>query len=104
MTKTEQRTTPRYRIPPGSFAYYALSRGIILDLSLGGVFLEDRENTFSQGTELDLELHLDEEVISLRGTVRRFQPKVGFTVQFHEFPAETKQRLETYFRTHLGSA
>ncbi len=98
MTTVEQRTHPRYRIPSGSFAYYALGHAVIRDLSLGGVFVEDREHTPATGTEVDLELHLDDEVTPIRGTVRRVEPQVGFAVQFHELPAETKQRLERHFR------
>jgi hypothetical protein len=102
MTTVEQRTHARYRIPPGTFAYYALGQAVIRDLSLGGVFVEDREHTPATGTEVDLEFHLDDEIIALRGTVRRVEPQVGFAVQFHELTAETKDRLEKYFRKHLG--
>jgi hypothetical protein len=102
MTTVEQRTHPRYRIPPGSFAYYALGHAVIRDLSLGGVFVEDREHTPATGTEVELELHLDDEVIALRGRVRRVEPQVGFGVHFHELTAETKHRLERYFHKHFG--
>jgi hypothetical protein len=104
MTTVEQRTHPRYRIPPGSFAYYALGHAVVRDLSLGGVFVEDREHTPATGTEVDLGLHLGDEVIPLRGTVRRVRPQVGFAVQFLELPTETKRRLEVYFRNRLGSS
>jgi hypothetical protein len=102
MTKTEKRASPRYRIQPDSFAYYALGYGIIRDLSLASVFVEDRQQSFKVGTELDLELRLDEERIALRGTVRRSLPQQGFAVQFHKLPSETRQRLEAYFRKHFG--
>jgi hypothetical protein len=102
MTRAEQRATPRYRIEPGSFAYYALGTGIIRDLSLASVFVEDNQNSFNVGTEIDLELHLEEERIPLRGTVRRSFPGKGFAVQFHTLSSEARRRLETYFRRHFG--
>jgi hypothetical protein len=99
---TEGRKAPRYRIEPGSFAYYALGSGAIYNLSLAGVFIEDRKSTFREGAELEVELRLGEELISLRGIVRRSRPGVGFAVQFSEIPPDTKQRLQEYFRTQFG--
>lgn len=101
MVREERRASRRYQIQPGSFAYYALGSGAIRDLSLGGVFIEDRESSFAVGTELDLELRLGQETISLRGAVRRALPGAGFAVEFLDFPAPTRQRLEDYFRTHF---
>lgn len=102
MNGAERRSAPRYRIEPGSFAYYALGTGIIRDLSLASVFVEDSQNSFIEGTEIDLELHLEAERIPLRGTVRRFLPGKGFAVQLHTLSSEARQRLESYFRKHFG--
>jgi hypothetical protein len=102
MTETERRATPRYRIEPGSFAYYALGTGILRDLSLASVFVEDTQNSFTVDTEIDLELHLDEERIPVRGTVRRSVPGRGFAVQFRTLSSDARERLEKYFRKHFG--
>ena len=102
MTRAERRATPRYRIEQDSFAYYAFGYGIIRDLSLTSVFVEDQQHSFKVGTELELELHLEGERIALHGTVRRSLPQKGFAVQFDELPPETGQRLAAYFRKHFG--
>lgn len=102
MSTPERRTTPRYRVGPKSFAYYALGCGAIRDIGLEGVFIEDRLSSVSAGTQIEIELRLGEESVSLRGVVRRSYPKMGFAVQFLDVPADTKQRLQKYFRTHFG--
>lgn len=102
-SRTERRATPRYRIQPGSFAYYALGSGAIRDISLGGVFVEDRKTSFSAGTELDLELRLNGEAIVLRGVVKRPIPQVGFGVRFEEFSRTTRERLQRLFRAEHTS-
>jgi hypothetical protein len=102
MTGAERRTTLRYRIEPGSFAHYALGTGIIRDLSSASVFVEDNQNSFNVGTEIDLELQLEEERIPLRGIVRRSLPGKGFAVQFQTLSSGAKQQLEAYFRRHFG--
>ena len=104
MTPTERRANPRYPIAPGSFAYYALGSGVIQNLSLGGVFIEDRDASFSAGTEIDLELRLDNESVVLRGAVRRVEPQSGFAVEFLELAPEVRHRLEKHFRARFGSA
>jgi hypothetical protein len=107
MTIPERRATPRYRVKPGTFAYfYALGSqlsGVIRDLSLGGVYIEDSRNQFSEGTELDLELRVDDESISVRGVVTRAYPRQGFAVRFLEFSADLKERLERYLRDLVNS-
>ncbi|MFQ5777346.1 MAG: PilZ domain-containing protein [Terriglobia bacterium] len=102
-TSAERRATPRYRIQPGSFAYYALGSGAIRDISLGGVFIEDRKSSFSAGTELDLELRLSGEAIVLRGVVKRSIPQVGFGVQFEDFSRTMRERLQQLFRAEHAS-
>jgi hypothetical protein len=96
----ERRANPRYPIPPGSFAFYALGSGVIKNLSLGGVFIEDRQATFAVGSEVDLELiHKEGNSVVLRGLVRRAEPGVGFAVEFLGVSDETRQRLADYFRS-----
>jgi hypothetical protein len=96
------RATQRYTIHPGSFAHYALGTGAILNLSLSGVFIEDRSSRFETGQELELELRLQDEVVTVHGRVCHSRPGVGFGVYFARLPEESKQQLVTYFRTHVG--
>ena len=99
MATDERRAHARYPISPGSFAFYALGSGVIQNLSLGGVFIEDRQASFSLGSELDLELiHKNGESIVLRGIVRRSEPGSGFAVEFLGLTEDLRRRLETYFR------
>lgn len=101
-TAAERRTHPRYRLKTGSFAYYALGQAAIRDLSLAGVFIEDRQNKFPEGTELALELRLENETIPLQGTVCRCAPNVGFAVRFQDIHRSTKERLDKHFRNKFG--
>ena len=96
------RTTQRYTIHPGSFAHYAIGTGAILNLSLTGVFIEDRSRRFESGQDLDPELRLQDEVVTVHGQVCHCRPGVGFGVHFTKFPQESKLRLIGYFRTHVG--
>lgn len=106
MTGSERRAAPRYRVKPGTFAYfYALgsqSTAAIRDLSLGGIYIEDSLSQFSEGTELELELRLGNESISLRGVVARAYAGEGFAVRFLEYSVEMKERLERYLRNVLN--
>ena len=101
MVADERRAHPRHSIAPGSFAFYALGSGVIQNLSLGSVFIEDRDASFAMGAEVDFELILREgDSIVLRGVVRRAEPGKGFAVEFLGLPEELRRRLETYFRAH----
>ena len=100
MATDERRAHPRYPIAAGSFAFYALGSGAIQNLSLGGVFVEDRQATFSVGAEIDLELiHKNGESIMLHGIVRRAEPGAGFGVEFLGLTDEVRQRIAAYFRS-----
>jgi len=103
MVTDERRAHPRHSITPGSFAFYALGSGVIQNLSLGGVFIEDKEASFAVGAEVDLELILREgDSLVLRGVVRRAEPGKGFAVEFLSVPDEVRERLEKHFRAHFG--
>lgn len=104
MSNADRRATPRYSIEPGSFAFYALGSGAIADLSLQGVFIAARDNAPDSGTKLDLELRLKDETIAVSGIVRRVHPGRGFGVQFSEIPADTRQRLDDYIRSHFAKS
>ncbi len=102
----DRRRTPRYQIRPDTFAYFypadEESTGLVRNLSLGGVYIEDAHNEFTEGTGLELELNLDNEKISLRGVVTRTYPHKGFALRFEEQSAEAKDLLERYLR-HAGA-
>ncbi|MGH9788847.1 MAG: PilZ domain-containing protein [Candidatus Acidiferrales bacterium] len=103
MVPEERRANPRYPIPPGSFAFYALGSGVIQNLSLGGVFVEDRQASFAVGAEVDLELILkDGDSIVLRGVVRRAEPGSGFAVAFLGLTDDLRQRLAKHFRAQFA--
>ncbi len=101
-SEPERRATRRFRISPGTFAYYALGSAVIRDASLGGIFIEERNRQPSPGTEIELELHLGDQVFFLGGTVRRCSQN-GFAVEFAELPADIKERVARYFRSQSAS-
>ena len=106
MTAPERRSALRYRVKPGSFAYFhalgSQSEAAIRDLSLGGIYIEDPRNEFSEGTELDLELRLGNKSVSLRGVVARAYAGEGFAVRFLEYSSDMKERLEKHLRGLLS--
>ncbi|MCH8948690.1 MAG: PilZ domain-containing protein [Acidobacteria bacterium] len=106
MTAPERRSALRYRVKPGSFAYFhalgSQSEAAIRDLSLGGLYIEDPRNEFSEGMELDLELRLGNKSVSLRGVVARAYAGEGFAVRFLEYSSDMKERLEKHLRGLLS--
>lgn len=98
----ERRASPRYRVQRGTFAYFhsfgERTTGAIRDLSLGGVYVEDHLSSFSEDTELELELPLGEESVVLGGVVARSYPGEGFAVQFLECPPEKRSVLQKGLR------
>lgn len=103
MTTADRRSSPRYRALPGTFAYFhsfgSRTVGAIRDLSLGGVYIEDPRSRFSEESELDLELPLENEVLVLRGVVARAFPGQGFAVQFRAGPSDKEERLEEFLHS-----
>lgn len=97
MIPSERRAAPRLQVPSGYYASHADGHGPIRDLSTGGVFIEDVEPLLV-GTKLVVSLHLDEDVFSFRGVVRRSIPNVGMGIQFLSAPRDAKARLERYLR------
>lgn len=100
MTTADRRSSPRYRALPGTFAYFhsfgSRTVGAIRDLSVGGVYIEDPRSRFTEESELDLELPLEDEVLVLRGVVARSFPGQGFAVQFRAGPPDKEERLEEF--------
>jgi len=104
---TERRSSPRYQVRPETFAYFYPagedSTGLVRDLSLGGVYIEDEHNQLSEGTELELELITDGEKLSLRGVVTRTFPDKGFALRFLDYSLKLKERVEDYLRNATGT-
>jgi len=103
----ERRTSPRYRMKSETFAYFYPadedSTGLVRNLSLGGVYIEDENNQLREGAELELELLTDGEKLSLRGVVARTYPNKGFALRFLDYSNQLKERLESYLRNSQGA-
>jgi hypothetical protein len=98
----DRRTSPRYQVGADTFAYFypadAESTGTVRNLSLGGVYVEDPGNNFTEETELDLELRLEGEKMTFRVVVTRSYPNQGFAARFLDYSTELKEQLEKYLR------
>lgn len=98
----ERRAAPRFEMGPETFAYFypadEESTGLVRNLSLGGVYIEDKSGQFAEGTEVELELKLDNEKFTLRGQVTRTYPNKGFALRFLDYSTELKDWLERYLR------
>lgn len=99
----ERREHTRYQVSPDTFAYFypadEESTGLVRNLSLGGVYIEDANNKFAEGAQLDLELMIDNQRVAFRVEVNRVYPNKGFAVRFLEYSTDLKDRLERYLRT-----
>lgn len=94
MASTERRGFARIRVTSEN----------IQDLSLGGVFVVDPQ-PFPVGTEVAVELEMEDEPFSLPGVVSRSIPNSGMAIEFRRTPQEAQERLERYLRTvHPNSA
>ena len=80
----ERRASPRYD-GAGIIAQHPTGKALVRDFSLSGLFLEDRVNSFPTGTELGLEVRVENIPIRLRGIVRRIEERVGFAVELLDF-------------------
>ncbi len=104
MTSSERRATLRYQVKPETLIYFPGSESAaVQDLSLGGMYIEDKTSRFSEGTELELELRMSEESTGLRGVVTRVNPGQGFAVKFLEYSSNLKTRLENAFQREWDS-
>lgn len=97
MTSIDRRVFPRLRMGAGSYASYPEGAGAVRDLSVRGVFVEDPAPPLER-TRLELKLHLNGEILQLRGIVHRSAPRRGMVVQFvHD--TNSRARLEKYLDT-----
>lgn len=95
MVRVDKRFAPRLPVRAGNYVVYTEGSGAIRDLSLGGVFIEDRE-PLPQGTVFAFDLRLGEETVPVRGIVRRSLPGLGMGVEYQNMPIEIRNRLERF--------
>lgn len=93
---------PRFCVGTQDYAVHTGHSWRIRNLSVSGVFIEDRE-PLEAGKTVYLELHLGQDRIPCQGIVRRSVPRQGMGVQFKNLPPEAKDCLERYLNT-LGKA
>jgi hypothetical protein len=107
MAGADKRFSPRLNATASDYVVYVEGSGKVHDISLGGVFIEDRQ-PFPIGTMFGFTLNLGNEMIPLKGVVRRCIPDRGMGVRFQEVSIDTRNRLERILnnmvRTHAGKA
>jgi Tfp pilus assembly protein PilZ len=105
MAGPDKRFSPRLNATASDYVVYVEGSGKVRDVSLGGVFIEDRQ-PFPVGTVFGFTLNLCDEMLSVKGVVRQCIPEKGMGVRFHEIPNDTRNRLErilnNMIRTHAG--
>ena len=101
----DKRFSPRLNATASDYVVYVEGSGKVRDVSLGGVFIEDRQ-PFPVGTVFGFTLTLCDEQLSLKGVVRQCIPEKGMGVRFHEIPNDARNRLERVLnqmiRSHAG--
>jgi hypothetical protein len=107
MTYPERRSESRYQVKPDTFVYFyppGSEPSTIQNLSLGGMYIEDKSSQPSEGTELKLKVRVkNNELIALRGVVTRVNPSQGFAVRFLEYSGDLKELLKERFQLAGGS-
>lgn len=91
----DKRFSPRLAVSAGNYVIYTEGSGTIRDLSLGGVFIEDRD-PLPEGTTFGFDLRLGNETVPMRGIVRRSMPGLGMGVQFQNMSHNTLNKLERF--------
>jgi hypothetical protein len=95
MSNFDKRVTPRQPVSAGNYIVYTEGSGSIRDLSLSGVFIEDPE-PLPEGTVFGFDLRLGDDLVPVRGVVRRSLPGVGMGVKFLNVARESRDRLERF--------
>jgi hypothetical protein len=105
MAGADKRFSPRLNATAKDYVVYVEGSGRIRDISLGGVFIEDRQ-PFPVGTVFGFTLSLGNEMVPLKGVVRQCVPEAGMGVRFHEVSLDARNRLERILnnmvRAHAG--
>lgn len=90
--QNEKRSCQRLTLPRGYWASYVGGSGAIRDVSIKGVRIADPE-PLTVGTRFDLRLHLDGEVLSCCGVVRRAVAGRGMGVELVDMMAAEREGL-----------
>lgn len=100
----DKRITPRYPVGTGKRVLYATGESAnIRDLSVGGVFIEDRYPP-AIGHRMEFDMYLSGARLHLSGVVRRVVPGKGAGVQFQNLSRENQEMLEKYVAQLAKSA
>ena len=101
----DKRFSPRLNATATDYVVYVEGSGKVRDVSLGGVFIEDRQ-PFPVGTVFGFTLSLGDEHLALKGVVRQCIPESGMGVRFQDVSLDQRNRLERILnqmiRTHAG--
>lgn len=95
MTGAEKRFSPRLPVSAANYVIYTEGSGSIRDLSLGGVFIEDKD-PLPAGTVFGFDLRLGNDLVPVRGIVRRSMAGLGMGVQFQGLSDDTRNRIESF--------
>jgi len=105
MAGPDKRFSPRLNATASDYVVYVEGSGKVRDVSLGGVFIEDRQ-PFPVGTVFGFTLSLCNEQLPLKGVVRQCLPEKGMGVRFHEVSLDARNKLERILnqmvRAHAG--
>lgn len=95
MPAYDKRISPRLGVRAGNYVVYTEGSGTIRDLSSGGVFIEDSV-PLAEGTVFGFDLRLGEDLVPVRGVVRRSIPGFGMGVQFQKLSGESRNKVEKF--------
>lgn len=95
MSGADKRFSPRLAVSAGNYVVYTEGSGSIRDLSLGGVFIEDKV-PLPEGTVFGFDLRLGSELVPVRGIVRRSMTGLGMGIQFQNLTDDTRARIEKF--------
>ena len=105
MPGPDKRFSPRLNATASDYVVYVEGSGKVKDVSLGGVFIEDRQ-PFPVGTVFGFTLSLGNEQLVVKGVVRQCIPEKGMGIRFHEVTLDTRNKLErilnNMIRAHAG--
>lgn len=92
-TRPDKRFATRLAASAGDYVVYVEGSGTIRDISIGGVFIQDK-NPLPEGTVFGFTLRIDEEMLPLKGVVRRSIARTGMGIQFQDLNPDSMNKLE----------
>ncbi len=93
MARPDKRYAQRLAASAGDYVVYVEGSGTIRDISIGGVFIQDK-NPLPEGTMFGFTLRLGEEMLPLKGIVRRSIARTGMGIQFQDLSSDSINKLE----------